>query len=154
MYTVQEAMEKLKNPGALQDEWSKGYTESQYAKNLEGGAKERGQEDASSMGLMGSSAALSNIQNSSSNIMEKDRQQYMNDMMQKYMTGLGIGQNVYGTGANMASQGAQAAQQQGENNAGLQFGKYNAGPNMLGNMGGKMMDMIMQYMTGGFGGGK
>jgi hypothetical protein len=137
---------KLTNPVDLQNEWAKNYTESPYAKQLQGEAQTAGNDAASSMGLGGSSAALGNIQQTSAGIVNADRQQYMNDLMQKYMTGIGLGQNMYGIGAGAAGQMGQNSMTQGQNQAGLKFGEKNAGPQMFGNVLGTIANMIGQYM--------
>ena len=124
----------MMDPGALQNEWAQGYETSPYAQQMMGQAQSSGMDAASQMGLMGSSAALNNIQNQSSNIMQGDRQNYMNDMMQKYMSAMGLGENMYGQGANMAGQGANAAGQFGQQQAGYLGNQAAAGGNMLGNM--------------------
>lgn len=142
--SLQDMLSKLMNPGALQDEWAKGYEKSGYAQQLQDQSQTSGLDAASAMGLGGSSAGLANIQKGAGDIVQKDRQNYMNDMMQKYMGAMGLGESMYGTGANMASQSAQGAQQQGEwvgNNA---FNKNQAGSNMLM----KIAPMIMAMMMG------
>lgn len=128
---LETMFQKLMNPGELTNEWSKGYETSPYAKQLQQEAQTGGLDAASAMGLGGSSAALSNIQKGSADIMQKDRQQYMNDMMQKYMAAMGLGQNLYGTGANMSSDAAQGEQTLGQDTAGLTYGKNSAGRNIL-----------------------
>ncbi len=130
---LMDMLQKLMNPGALQDEWSKGYEESPYAQQLQQQNQTEGMDAASAMGLGGSSAALSNIQKGAGNIMQKDRQQYMNDLMQKYLAGAGIGGGMYNTGAQMAGQGAQGAQSHGEWQGQNAFNQQNAGGNMFGN---------------------
>lgn len=129
--TLQEMLNKLKNPGQLQNEWSEGYETSPYAKQLQAQSQTGGLDAASAMGLGGSSAALSNIQKGAGDIVQKDRQNYMNDLMQKYMSGIGLGENIYGTGANTANQGAGAAQSHGEWQGQNEFNKTSAGPNQL-----------------------
>lgn len=145
--SLQDMLSKLMNPGQLQDEWSQGYETSPYAKQLQQQAQTGGLDAASAMGLGGSSAALSNIQKGSADIMQKDRQQYMDDMMKKYLSAMGIGESLYGTGANMASQGAQGAQQMGQDAAQMEFGKKQAGSNTLM----KLMSMIAGMSGGGIG---
>jgi len=122
---------KLMNPGQLQDEWSKGYETSPYAQQLQQQAQTGGMDAASAMGLGGSSAALSNIQHGSSNIMQADRQNYMKDMMDKYLAGMGLGQNMYGIGAGAAGQSANMNQQMGQDQANLKYNQQAAGGNML-----------------------
>jgi len=152
--TLKEIMEKLKNPAALQDEWSKGYETSPYAKQLQEGAQTSGLDAASSMGLGGSSAALSNIQKGSSDIMQKDRQNYMDDLMKKYMGAMGIGESMYGTGANTAGAAATGAQSHGEWQGQNEFNKSNAGSNQFKSMIANAIKMAMAAAgAGGMGGG-
>lgn len=128
---LQKLMDMLSNPGKLQDEWSQGYETSPYAKGLLEENKGEGLDAASSMGLLGSSGALSNIQRGAGDIVNKDRNQYMQDLMQKFMASIGIGENMYGIGANTANNQAQGEEQFGENNAGLDYGKNSAGGNQF-----------------------
>lgn len=149
---IQEMLSSLADPDKLQTEWSSKYQESPYAKQLESAAKQRGMESASAQGLLGSSAALSNVQNSATGIMNQDRQQYMNDMMQKYMGGLSGFQNLYGTGANFAGQSANSAESLASGQAALGFGGQTAGASMLGQGAGGLFNMLMQYLMMGQGG--
>jgi hypothetical protein len=142
------AQDKLMN-GDLQNEWSNSYQTSPWAKQLQDQANASGMESASSQGLLGSSSALNSIQQGSSNIMNADRQNYMNDMMNKYMAGLGIGQNMFNQGSNTANQMSQNANQFGQNMAGVKFGEGNAGMNQAMNM----FKMYMAAKTGGMAGG-
>ena len=135
---INSAMQKLLNPQQLQDDWIKGYSESEAAKNLEDTASQRGLNAASSLGLMGSSPALQAIQQGTSQIAAADRQQYLDDLMKKYLSGIGIGENIFGTGATSAGQMGQNAMQMGQNSmkmgedsAQMAFGKQNAGGNMF-----------------------
>jgi hypothetical protein len=116
-------LNNLKDPAKLQDEWSKGYSESPYAKQLTQENTAQGMDQASAMGLGGSSAALQNVQKGAGDIMQKDRQNYMNDLMQKYLAGIGIGTNMFNTGAGMAEGAAGGAQRHGENQAEYTFGE-------------------------------
>ena len=137
--------EALNNPGQLQNQWSQGYETSPQAKQLMDQAQSNGLDAASSMGLMGSSGALNNIQKQSTNIMQGDRQNYMNDLMQKYMASIGIGTNMYGTGANAAGAMSTNAMKQGENMGAAAYGEQNApgdtfgkGLAFLGNLAGNV----------------
>jgi hypothetical protein len=139
---INSAMQALLNPQALQDQWSQGYHESQYAKDLEDMASQHGLNAASAMGLMGSTPALHALQQGTSQIAAADKQQYMNDLMQKYLAGAGIGQNIFGAGANAAGQMGQNAMNMGQNSAQMAYGQQNAGRNLfekgLGAAGGLM----------------
>ena len=121
-----DAMEKLMNPGGLQDEWSKNYKESDIAKQNEAMASQSGLNAAQQMGLNGSSPALQAIQSGTAGIVAGDRQKYLDDLMQKYMTGIGIGKDIYGTGANAAGKQSDNDMNMGTNSAQTQFNKTNA----------------------------
>ncbi len=147
-------LQQLMNPGALESEWAKGYEQSPYAQQ---GLKQNtanGLDAASAMGLGGSSAALNNINQGAGQIMQQDRQNYMNDLMQKYMQGIGIGQNMFGVGSNMANQAGQNAMNQGQWQAQNQYNQNAAGGNLLGGMlggaagmlGGPMSNMFSSYV--------
>src|SRR4029078_121099 len=99
---LNNAESQLLNPSDLLAKWMQSYSMSPFAQTSMSNAKNAGLEAASSMGLMCSSPALKNIQQSSADIMNADRQQFLNDLMQKYMTGIGIGQNIYGIGGQTA----------------------------------------------------
>ena len=128
---LEDMLNKLTNPAALQDEWSKNYQTSDYAKQLQEQSQTSGLDAASAMGLGGSSAALTNIQKGSGDIVAKDRQNYMNDLMQKYMTAMGIGSSLYGTGANMSDKNAQGQENMGDWSSTNTFNKNQSGANTL-----------------------
>lgn len=128
----QGVINRLLDPAALQNEWAQGYETSPYAKQLMGQAQTSGLDAASAMGLGGSSAALGNIQNSATNLMNADRQQYLNDLMGKYQLG------------------SQQAMEMGNNMAGLEFGKYQQPQNnMFGQLMGAGLQFGADYLTGG-----
>lgn len=131
---LNDAAGKLSDPAALQNEWSKNYETSPYAQQLLKQNQASGLDAASSMGLNGSSAALGNIQQGAGNIVQQDRQQYMNDLMQKYMAGIGLGTNLYNTGAQAGANLGQQSMTHGENQAGLQFGRYSAPGKLFENL--------------------
>jgi hypothetical protein len=127
------ARQSLMNPEELQNKWAEGYETSPYAKRELEQNQQAGLEGASSMGLMGSSGALSNIQQGAGDIVQKDRQQYMNDLMQKYLSGIGLGQNLYGIGAQTGANLGQQANQQGVNMANIGYAQNMAPQNMMEN---------------------
>lgn len=128
------AMNQLLDPMALQDKWTQGYHESDYAKQLEDMASQHGLNAASSMGLMGSSPALQALQAGTTNIANADRHQYLSDLMQKYLQGAGIAQGIYGQGANAAGAQSQNAMNMGQGSAQMAYGKEKAGGNLFGNL--------------------
>lgn len=145
--TLEDLLAQYMNPVDLQNQWAQSYEMSPYAQQLQKEAQSQGLDAASSMGLMGSSAALNNIQRGASDIMSKDRQQYMNDLMQKFMQAIGIGENLYGTGANAAFNQGQNAMHQGENMAGLKYGEHSAGANRLATIGSGIGQLATSYFN-------
>lgn len=147
--TLTGAENSLLDPSSLLGKWMESYKMSPYAQRSMENAKESGLGAASSMGLMGSSAALNNIQQSSSDIMNADRSQYLNDLMQKYMTGIGIGQNMFNTGAatagNMGNQGLNV----GENLGAAAYGEKNAPGNLLKDILAMGAKAAAAYFSGG-----
>ncbi len=146
-----DMINQLSDPQALQDKWSKGYQESEAAKNMENMAQEHGLNAASSMGLMGSNTALNALQSGTSQIGAQDRQNYLNDLMEKYKTGAGLSQGMYNTGANAAGQMGQNSMNQGQNSAGMAYGQQNAGGNMLGGLLGLGLGGIGSALAGPIG---
>jgi hypothetical protein len=120
---TQPFYDAFSNPQALEDKWSKGYQESDIAKQAEATASQNGLNAAQQMGLGGSTPALQAIQAGTSGIVAQDRQQYLNDLMQKYMAGAGIGQNM-----------GQNAMNFGQNSAQTQFNQNNAQGSLFGNL--------------------
>ena len=110
----------------LQEKWSQGYENSPYAKQLLSQNQSSGMDAAAQMGLGGSSAALSNIQQGAGNIVSKDRQQYMDDLMKKYMSGIGLGENLYGTGATAGTNLGSGAMDQGTIQTNFAYNKANS----------------------------
>jgi hypothetical protein len=146
------AMDKLLNPAALQDEWNKNYKESDFAKQNEAMASQSGLNTAQQMGLGGSAPALQAIQSGTAGIVAKDRQQYLDDLMQKYMTGIGIGQDIYGKGANAAGQMSQNANTMGQDSSQLEFNKKNAQGDLFGKLLGGGAALVGGALGGPIGG--
>ena len=149
---LSDYIKNLMDPQALQDKWAKGYTESESAKNAEGMAKEHGLDAASSMGLMGSSPALGAIQAGTTQIGLDDRQNYLDNLMQKYLAGAGLAQGIYGTGANAASGMSNNAMNMGKSSSEMAYGKENAGGNMLSNLIGGGIGLAGSALGGPIGG--
>jgi len=148
---LNNARDQLFDPGKLQGEWAKGYEMSPEAQDMMNRMREYGGSEASSMGLQGSSAALENSQRTAGSIVSQDRQRYMNDLMQKYLASIGIGQNMYGVGANMGAQMGQNAMNFGNNQAGLAYGKQQAPGQQLGQLIGAGAGLYGGGMGGGMG---
>jgi hypothetical protein len=153
--TLTNAQNALLNPGELENQWANQYQTSPYAKQLLGQNQAQGMDAASQMGLLGSSAALNNIQQGAGNIVSADRQAFMNDLMQKYMAGLGIGKDIYGTGANTAGNLGNQAINQGRDTAGLRYGEAAAPGAQFAKLLGMGVDIGGNIATGGmYGAGK
>lgn len=151
MGRLNSAENALLDPSALLGKWMEGYQTSPFAQKSIQNATASGLDAASSMGLMGSSPALKNIQTSAGDIMNADRQQYLNDLMQKYMAGIGIGQNMYGIGASTAGNMGNQAIGVGENLGQAAYGARNAPGDMLKNLLAMGAKMYMQSQMGGAG---
>lgn len=137
---LQDAINKLMHPDQLESQWASGYDTSPYAKRELEMNKGQGLDAASSMGLMGSSGALSNIQQGAGDITSRDRQQYLNDLMQKYMQGIGLSSGIYNTGAGMGGSLGQQAIGQGETMAGLRYGQQAAPGALFGKLAGTALN--------------
>lgn len=145
---LMEALKKLMNPQGLQNEWASGYETSPFAKQMLEMNQGQGLDAASSMGLMGSSGALANIQKGAGDITSRDREKYMTDLMQKYMSGIGLSSGLYNTGAATAGNLGNQAMTHGQDMGLLEYGRTNA----PGEMWGKILNMASGAM-GGMGGG-
>lgn len=121
----------LMDPEALQNKWAEGYSESPAAKQAEAMATQHGANAASAMGLMGSNTALNATQAGTTQIGLDDRQNYLDNLMQKYLAGANLAQGIYGTGANAAGNMSNNAMNMGQNSAEMAYGKQNAGGNMM-----------------------
>lgn len=128
------AMENLLNPSQLHDQWLNNYQTSDAAKFSQERAQNAGLDAASSMGLMGSTPALQSIQRGTAEIGAQDEQRYIERMIQQYLSGAGIAQNIYGTGAQAGNQLSNNALNMGQSSAELAFGKQNAPGQLFGNL--------------------
>ena len=126
--------DQLLNPEQLQNQWASGYEQSPYAQQLLRESSAAGLDSASQQGLVGSSAALNNVTTSAGNIVSQDRQRYLDDLMQKYMQGIGISSGFYNTGVNTGNALASGALQTGQNLGSANLGAQNAGGEMLGKL--------------------
>lgn len=127
---LNNAENKLLDPSALLSEWMDKYKTSPFAQRSMQNAQASGLDAASSQGLLGSSAATQNIQQSSSDIMNKDRSEYLQDLMKKYMAGIGVGQNMYNVGATTAQNMGNNAMTQGDRMGQAKYGATSAPGNM------------------------
>ncbi len=158
--SLMDFLKQLSDSQGLENKWTSGYNTSPYAQQMLSKNQSSGMDAASQMGLMGSSTALQNIQNNAGNIVQGDRQQYMNDLMQKFMSGIGLGTDVYNQGANAAGQNANMATNMGnqainmgDTAGGMKYNQEMAGPQMFEKILGMLGGAAGQYATGGFGKG-
>lgn len=128
------AEDALLDPTKLLADWMSSYETSPYAQKSMENATASGLDAASSMGLMGSSAAINNVQNSAGYIMDQDRNQYLDDLMKKYMAGIGVGQNIYNTGAATAGQMGNQVMGYGQGMGQAAYGQQAAGGNQFMNL--------------------
>ncbi len=149
----QSYIDSLMHPEKITDEWNKNYHESEAAKQAERLAQEHGVNAASSLGLGGSNTALNAIQAGTSQIGEQDRQKYLDDLWEKYKTGAGLVSEGVKTGAGAATTQSSNDMTQGQNSAGIQFGKTNSQGDLFGKIGGAGVKLLIDYLTGGMGQG-
>ncbi len=156
---LNEYIKNLMNPEELQNKWAAGYSESPAALQAEKMAQEHGLNAASSMGLMGSNTALNATQAGTTQIGLDDRQNYLDNLMQKYLAGAGLSQGIYGTGAGAAGQQSQNAMgmgqnamNMGQNSAQMAFGQKNAPGSLFGNILGAGVGLAGSALGGPMGG--
>lgn len=123
---LREEQYALNDPAALENKWASSYEQSPYAQRMLQMNQAAGMDEAAQQGLIGSSAALGNIQLRAGDIVKQDRQQYMNDLMQKYMQAIGLGENIYGIGAQSAGNIANQTMGFGGDIANMAYGKAQA----------------------------
>lgn len=145
-------MQALLNPKALSDTFARSYKLSDLAKSTQGLAKEAGLDSASSMGLLGSNTALNALQEGETEIGLQDRQNYLADLMDKYMKGAAIAGNFYNTGASAANQLGQNALNTGNQMAEFKFGEDAAPGDLLSKLLGTGASLVGGYLNGPSGG--
>lgn len=140
------AMNNLLNPSSLMDQWLNDYDQSEASKIAQARAMESGNNAASSMGISGSTPALQAMQAGSAEIGAQDQQRYIDRMIQQYLQGAGLAQNIYGVGAQAGSQMGQNAANMGNNSAEMAYGRQNAPGQMFGNLLGTAANLGGSYM--------
>jgi hypothetical protein len=140
------AMQNLLNPAQLNDQFASNYQTSNLARMQLDRAMYRGNRAASSMGLMGSSPALQALQAGTNEIGAQDEQRYMDRMIQQYLQGAGLAQNVYGMGAQAGGQMGQNAMNMGGESANMAYGQQNAPGQMFGSLLGTAAGLGGSYM--------
>lgn len=146
------AMNSLLNPDELLGKWMESYEESPSAKFARDSAKEHGLDAASAMGLMGSNTALNALQGGMTQIGLEDRNNYLDNLMQKYLAGANIAGNIFNTGAGTAGQMGQNAMNMGQNSAQLAYNREAAGGNMMNGLLGLGGSIVGSALGGPMGG--
>src|SRR5690606_28816653 len=137
---LQGAMQNMLNPEQMYGDWAQGYEKSPYAQMLQQEAMDQGLGAASSMGLMGSSAALNALQRGTSMIGQQDRDNYLNKLLNMYTNGASTAQNIYSQGASASGQMGQNAMNQGNTMDEQTYGIEQAPAQMMGRiLGGGLM---------------
>jgi len=131
---LNEAMQDLLNPSGLHDRWLQDYQQSDAATMAQERAMNQGNRAASSMGLSGSSPALQAIQAGTNQIGAEDQQRYIEQMIQQYLQGAGLAQDIYGVGANAGNQLSNNATNMGQNSAQMKFNQVNAPGELFGKL--------------------
>ena len=110
------------------------YEQSEQSKIAQARAMESGNNAASAMGLVGSTPALQAMQAGASEIGAQDQQRYIERLIQQYLQGAGLAQNIYGAGANAGNQMSQNATNMGTSSAEMAYGRQNAPGNMFNDL--------------------
>lgn len=128
------AMQKMLHPVDFQNELMQDYETSPMAQHAMNEARENGLRAASSMGMMGSTPAMSAIQRGTSQIGNEDRYKALQDLINMYTQGATMAQGIYGQGANAGSMMGQNAMNMGNTSAGLAYGRQNAPGSMFNDL--------------------
>ena len=131
---LNNAIDRLLNPVGLQDEWMKSYEMSPYATHLRDSAMASGLDSASQQGLLGSSAALNNIETTSGHIVSSDAQNYLKGLIDKYLAGVESSRGLVNTGLNAGSTLTGGALQTGQNLGAANLGAANAPGELFGKL--------------------
>lgn len=109
------AIKALLDPAALESKWSEGYTESPEAQQARELAKQSGVDAASALGLSGSTPALMAMQEGTNRITMNDRQNYLDRLMQKYLSGISGARDIYDRGYGASGRMSDIASNMGRN---------------------------------------
>lgn len=133
---MQGAAAALMDPAKLREQWLSSYQLSPEAKMEQGMATQQGLGAASSMGLLGSSPALRSIQGGTAQIGLQDQQNYLQDLMNKYTTGINVNKSLLGTGANLTGTWGEGglAENMGNEMANMQYGKEESPWSTIGSL--------------------
>ena len=143
---LSNAMQSLLNPADLYNQFAESYTTSPAAQNAIDMAMQYGMNSASSLGLLGSTPALSAMQSGAAAIQAQDRERYLDRLINQYMQGANLAQGIYGQGAQVGSQMGQNALNMGQNAAQLAYGQQAAPGQLFGNLLGIGANLAGSYM--------
>lgn len=143
---LNSAMQNLMNPEQMYNQWAENYETSPYARDQMERAQNQGLRTAGSMGWGTSTPALQAIQSGTQQISNADRDNQFKRLMDSYIHGAGIAQNIYGQGANTAGQLANNANTMGQNSADHAYGAASAPGQMFGNLMGAAAGLGGSYM--------
>ena len=141
------AANSLLNPAQLRQQWLNSYQESPEAKYEENMATQEGLNSAASQGLLGSTAGEQAIQQGTGLINLQDQQNYLQDLMNKYMGGVNTMRGMYSTGANLTGWMGEGglAENAGNVMGNLAYGRAQAPLSMLN----RLIGTGMGYELGG-----
>jgi hypothetical protein len=143
---LNEAQNNLLNPSGLHDRWLQEYNQSEASKIAQARAMEQGNRAAASTGVLGSTPHLQALQAGSAEIGAQDQEHYIDRMIQQYLQGAGIAQNIYGHGANAGNQMSQNATNMGNESANMAYGRQNAPGQLFGQLLGTGANLAGGYM--------
>lgn len=143
--SLQDIIKKLSDPKGFMDELTQGYSESPYATAAKESGKEAGMQTAEQMGLGGSSNELSGITATAENITQRDRDSYIQKLMDMYNQAGQFSQGVAGMGQSAGQSMGQAGMSGARDIAGLDVAGRQAGSDMLG----KIIGALGSLGTGG-----
>ena len=128
------AMKSLLNPSQLNDQFMNQYQQSDAAKFAQQRALNSGLSAAQAMGLGGASTTMQGLQAQGSEIAAQDEQRFLDRMIQQYLQGAGLAQNIYGHGANASSMMGQNAMNMGQMSGQTAYGAQNAPGELFGKL--------------------
>lgn len=131
---LNQSIQKLLNPSQLHDEFLSNYNQSEASQMAQARAMEQGNRAAASTGVLGSTPHLQALQAGANEIGAQDQQNYIQQMIQQYMAGVGHLENIYGVGANAGVAQANNAMNMGGESANLAFGRNNANNKLFGDL--------------------
>ena len=139
----------LSNPGQLLQQFGQGFQQSpgyQFNVNQATGAANRA---AAAGGMAGSPNEQFQLAQQVSGLANQDYNDYLNHVLGLYQQGLGVGQNMFGVGANAANQLSTGLQNNLNNQAQLGINQQNytnsAQQNAVGGIGSGVSDLLAAF---------